>query len=1078
MFLYAIVLMILLTPGVWAQATFATIAGTVTDASGAVVPNISVTVTNQEMGIQKVVTSDDRGNYEATHLNPGAYSVTAQPTGFRKFEHRDIMLEALRTVRIDLRLELAGTGTEITVTGGTPVVETDASNLSDVKSSRQIRDLPLNILSTMSATGDSGVLNYVWLAPTGYAGKGFSMGGSHGTQAYFNVDGISSNSPAFGSQNYPAQPALDSIQEIRIDMVNNKAEFGEVANVTTITKSGGNQFHGGLSWMNSTSALTARSYFSPTKGQNILNDLGATLLGPIRRNRTFFLGTYGAQRQRTPAIVTPSLPTVNMRQGNFSELLALSPATIIKNPYTGQPFPGNIIPLSMLDASALKWQNRFFPLPNFGPPDLFVANFRAAYPQQFRHDQFDVRVDQYFSSKNTLYARVSYKRSEPVALDSGLPPDLTGYRVQIRNMRQAAVSDTWTITPRMVNEFKLGFVRQFNPREGILVGQELIDFLGIEGLPRQPADVRNIPNVRINGFQQVTQVAKAAPAENTFQVINQLTYLKGRHSIKGGGEFRPQQSNNLVAPQFGTYTFANRFSGFSYADFLLGLPQSSQRTTSRPSVAIQFWFLNGFLQDDFKVSQKLTLNYGVRYEYDSPAQDRFNMLANFDPVTGSIVVPTEQVLSAVNPLFPKNIPILTAAQAGYPTRTLRENDMNNLQPRFGFAYRPFAAMRTVLRGGYGIFNDDLTANVADALGGGPFGITENFTNDIVAGAPLLTFTRPFLGRGSLGAINVTGLARRIRNPYVQQWNFTLEQDLGFSTGLRISYIGTKSTNLLYGRNYNQPQPSSIPFSVSRRPYPLFQNIVLNENGGNHSYNALSTQVERRWLQGLSFQASWTWAKNLTDVEETGATEGGSTIENAYDRSRQRGDTIYNPRHRVITNVLWELPFGTGRPLAARPGLLNGLIGRWDLSVSFIAQTGQFLTPTFSGFDPSNTQTLGGVPDRIRDGNLPSDQRSIDHWFDTTAFVVPPSGRFGNAGWGILEGPGHQTLNVGLFKRIPITEKIRLRVQATFTNALNHPNFGNPALNISATGSAGTIRSQQSQDSAGPRSGLLGLRLEF
>ena len=527
------------------------------------------------------------------------------------------------------------------------------------------------------------------------------------------------------------------------------------------------------------------------------------------------------------------------------------------------------------------------------------------------------------------------------------------------------------------------------------------------------------------------------------------------------------------------YSFTNRFSGYSYSDFLLGLPQSTSRVYPRPSNASRLWFLSGFVQDDWKASSRLTLSLGLRYEYDAPPVDKFDTVSNFDPRTGSIVVPNETVRkSNVNPLFPASIPIVTAAQAGFPERSLRQGDKNNFQPRFGFAYRPFAGNKTVLRGGYGIYNDDLTADLFGQLYGGPFRVTESFTNSVTAGVPLLTFRQPFLGVGATGSVTMTGLVADLHNPFIEQWNLTVERALTGDTGVRISYIGTRGTSLIYGRNINQPRASSIAFNQNRRPYPLFQNITIRENGGTQIYHALSTQLSRRFSKGLSFEAAWTWAKTLTDTDEVGITEGGPTLEDAYNRRRERADAQYSPRHRLVTMLIWEIPAGMGRRWMNHGGAADWVFGGWQISATYNAQTGEFMTPAFSGSDPSNTQTIGGIPDRIGNGNLPAGERTPDRWFDASAFAAPPNGRFGNSGKNILESPGRQALNLGVFKSFHPTEKTSLRVQATFTNATNHPNFGYPNLGISAPASVGTIRSIQGRDSGGPRSGLLAVFFSF
>jgi hypothetical protein len=1007
------------------------------------------------------------------------YTVIASAAGFKKFEHRDILVETLRSVRIDLHLEVGDLAAEVTVTAGTPVVETESSTIADVKTAREMRDLPMNFLAS------SGLLTAMTsLVPTGYISLGakFAMGGARGTQLYYAVDGISANSPLFGVQNSFAEPSLGSVQEMRFDIVNNRAEFGQVTNATVITKSGQNSLHGRLIWINTTSAINARPYFSPSLAKNIINDGSTSIGGPIIHNKTFFFGTYEFLRQRQSAIITPNLPTAKMRRGDFSDLL---PGTIVRDPLSAStprdPFPGNIIPAVRFSPAAIKWQDMFFPQPNFGAPTLTVQNFRAAYPAGNRFDQFDVRVDHYFSSRNTFYSRLSYKRNEPTALDSGLPPELTGYRWQVRNGRLAAISDTWTISPNLINEFKAGFSRNSNPRGPTLKGQEIIDHLGIQGLPPQSNDINNIPVVNIQNFQTVGQAAGEIPTETTYQAIDQVTYIRGRHTIKTGFEWRPQQTNDYIFPQFGTYSFTNAFSGYSYSDFILGLPQTTQRTLPRSGQSTRYWSMNVFVQDDFKVSQRLTLNYGLRWDYDKPPVDKFDTVFNFDPRTGALVVPTDQVLkNNINPAFPKAIPIVTAAAAGFPTRPLRNSDRNNFQPRAGFAWQPFGARSMSLRGGYGIFIDDLTGDLFSRQYGGPFRVTESFTNTITNGVPVLTFNNPFLQLGVPGAVAIEALAVNIRNPYVQQWNLSFEKELKYSTAMRLSYIGTKGTQIIYRRNINQPVASTVAFNQNRRPYPLFQNINMNENGGNESYHALSTELHRRWSHGVSFQVSWTWAKNIADIDEQGNTEGGPVIENSFDRARERSDVQFNPRHRFVANAVWELPVGNSRKFLNVKGPADWILGGWQLSPVFILQGGEYLTPTFAATDPSGTNTIGGIPDRVGNGNLPSSQRTMAKWFDASAFLAPTtgSGRFGNSGKGIIVGPGRNVFNCALAKNLKPTERIAVRLQLQYQNVLNHPNWGNPNLGISTPATVGTITSMGTREGSGQRSGLLSVFVDF
>ncbi|MGH9341811.1 MAG: carboxypeptidase regulatory-like domain-containing protein [Acidobacteriota bacterium] len=1065
-----------------AQVTFGEITGTVSDDTGAVVPGVSVTVSNQATNVSRTVISGDRGNYRGTHLVPGSYSVSAELSGFKRFVHEDIDVGALETVRIDIQLEVGELATEVTVESGAPVVNSENPTIAQSRTFRELRDLPTNI------HGPAPLYKLTWLTPTAVQGGGSrrTFGGGRASTTHFYVDGASSNSPAFANQLGPLNPSFESLQEVRFEYVNARAEFSELGNVTAVTKSGGNEFHGTLFWNNIHSALSARPFFARTRGpidpqtgeelftQN--NQVGGSLGGPIVRDKAFFFFSYDYDRDSRPDVITPNLPTLKMREGDFSEL-----DIDIINPFTGEAFPNNNIPAEMLHPSSLAWQERFFPEPNFGPPDSFTDNFRGSFASLDELHQFVNRLDFNVFEKHGLYWRLMYNVRLPGNLEGGLPPDIIGFRRQRSTGAQMAVSDTWTLSPALINEFILSYGRRHADRRNLPVDpNQLIDMLGIQGLPEPPSDDFAPPDVRISGFHRVGIAGPTNYIEEIAQISDNLTWIKGRHTYKMGIAFVPQRYTSYRFGDGGRYDFKKTFTGFSYADFLLGLPQTTFVETERDTVYIRYYHLNWFFQDDFNLTPRLTLNYGIRWDYNSPQVDKFDVFSSFDPATGSVVVPSEASLAKVDPSFPEEIPILTADEAGFPGRGLRAGDKNNFAPRLGFAFRPFSNARSVVRGGYGIYYDDFTSGItANQIFSGPFTVERRFRNSIEGGEAVLTFDDPFLGQETMGAIQFRFTAPDVVNPYIQQWNLTLEQDIGFNTGLRLSYIGSKGTQLTFRRNTNQPPPSTEPFSNDRRPLPFFGELRMTDNGGNSSYNALSVNLERKMRGGLYFQTNWTWAKSLADVDDDGNVERGIIIENAFCRACERGNTRYSPRHRLIANLIWELPFGAGRRFSMGQGFLDHLLGGWKISSTFIGQTGQFLTPEFSGSDPSNTDTFGGRPDRIGDGNLPSDQRSIDGWFDAGAFVVPPNGRFGNAGAGIIVGPGRAVFDFGLFKRFQIGDESWLRVQATATNAWGNPSFDVPEMNISNPGSRATIDSIYSRsDFAGPREIMLGLRFEF
>lgn len=1079
----AVPVLLFLPPNcLFGQATFGTIVGRVRDTTGGIVPAATIRITNQFTNITRSVETDESGNYEVTHLNPGTYQIAAETPGFKRFIHQDVLLEALGRVRVDIRLEVGEVATEVTVTTGVPVVESETSTVSQVRSNRQMLDLPINIIGNVAP-----LYQLTVLTPTAYEGGGSrrSFGGGRGTQTFFNVDGVSSNSIVFGNQESNLQPPVESMQEMKVEFINNKAEFLSPGNLTVITRSGQNQFHGSLFWYNVHSGLSARSFFAPTRGaidpatgneifaqQNIP---GGSLGGPIIRDKAFFFVAYENNYDTTPQPVSVNVPTAAMRQGDFSALSAA-----IRDPFTGQPFPGNIIPSQLHHGASLRAQERLYPLPNFGAPNLTVANFRGSFDQLRRVDKINTRVDYLFSDRHTVYARFGFTRNISDSLASGfLPADfIGGHHRTLNRAPQGTISSTYTISPNLINEAKFGVARHWVTTGGPVPGQELVDLIGIQGLVPQPPDERAAPDIRIAGFRTVSWGGDNRRVANTFQFINQLTWIRGRHTVKTGFEYRPMQYNGPMRPSFGRYDFSNRNTGHAYADFLTGVPTTTQREQQRPLLYSRFRTTSAFIQDDFRISPRLTLNLGLRYDYNTPAFDKFDVLSSFDPRTGSVVIPSADPLPLIHPLFPSEVPITIGNQAGF-SRGLREPDRNNFLPRFGFAYRPFGNSMTVVRGGYGIFIDELTADILCAFlcRHGPFNFNEGFTNAIQGGVPLLTFERPFLDFGTrLGALDVRGIAQDLRNAYMQQWNFTIERHLGFNTGLRVTYLGTKTTGITYRRNINQPWPSALPFHQQGRPFPLYRNILFAEGAGNQIHNSLAVNVERRMVRGFYFQTAYTLSKNLTDTED--ASEGGPTLENAYNRRGWRGDSQFVPRHRFIGNLIWELPVGRGRQLLNRPGPVDWILGGWQISSTYVAQTGEYLTPRFSGADPSNTDNFGGVADRIGNGNLPSSQRTIEGWFDASAFALPPNGRFGNGGRGVIIGPGRQSVNLGVFKSFHITERSTIRVQGTATNALNRPVFGNPNLDISVPAAVGRIQSVQTRDFGGPREVMLGVRFDF
>ena len=1071
-----------------AQNTVGTIVGSVLTADGSALPGATVTVMNEGTHASQMVTSDSHGEYAAAALNPGTYTVSVTAPGFSTFKTTGIVVQSQQTVRTDMPLKVGAVGDQIVVTGGAPVIEAEMPSISTTVTSDEINETSSNLLGTKDSTGDSGLEEYIALLPTGHEGSGsqWSMAGSTAGEAYYNVDGISSNSTLYGNADGPAFPSYDIIQEVKYDAVDNKAEMGQLLNVTVITKSGTDHLHGSIFEHFGNQDLQAQSYFSATNPPYTDNDFGGGVGGPIVRGKYYYSAAYEGLRNNQPLAINPNVPTLSFRGGDFSQLLLQTTPVTVKNPYTGVAFPGNKItpgsaPLETSQSLAAQmWQTMFYPAPNYGTPTLTTSNYRQTVPQSIYSNRFDLRFDANLAPKNSAFVRFTYNRASPEILDSGYPPAETGYRIQVRKTFSGVLSDTWIITPTLVNVAKVGAEWSNNNFHPLLTGQSIVNQLGIQGFPVAPPSATGFPALTISGTTAVGQVGPANGTEQNNQIIDQITYQRGSHTIKGGVEYRPQLGTQPYFPSYGTFTFNGTETGYAYADFLLGLPQATTYTFDRPTEYARQYFLSGFVQDDWRARPNLMLSFGLRYDFDSAPVDKYNTVSTFDPATGSIVVPSATSYQPyLIPGFPTNaIPIVSAQSAGFPSRSLRSAFKAGFFPRFGFALN--LNPKTVIRGGYGIYNDDLTVDLFNDLYQAPYGGTISFTNSFTAGNPAITLTNPInstVQSSLLGAITLTGIDKSVRNPYVQQWNLTIERDLGFSTGIRLSYIGSQTSDLLYGRNLNQVQASTTPFTQARTPFPAFKKITQESNGGTQSYNAVTAEVNRHMSHGLLFEAAVTLAKNLTDDPSTSDAENGVVAEDTYNFFRQYGNEQYTPRIQFVSNLLYSLPFGPGHLFLGRDNLYSKILGGWQLSAAYLANTGNFLTPTFSGqFDPTNINAFAGSVSRGTGSSAAIGKQSITNWFNPGAYAIPAAGTFGNAGYGILKGPDSQVLNAALFKSFPLVRETSVEFSGSFSNVLNHPNFGNPDVVINDP-NVGKITSVQGY-MFGPRAGLVSVRLKF
>lgn len=1046
-----------------AQSPLGAVTGLATDPSQAPIPEAKITLISLETGVQREGATNASGVYLFPNLPPGRYKLTAQARGFRNLETEEFPLAAYRTFRQDLRFDLLAAATEVTVTeSASSVIQVESPAINTALSSKQILELPTNLRSVYNNAGDSGLLFIMMpltipgIVQVG-AGAAWLVPGSGANGVRVKVDGIETNFGNFGGPDPVSQPSMESVEEFTANVNSNRAEFSGVGNITSVTRSGGNQFHGSLFWFLRNSALDARNSFATVKPFQNIHNFGASGGGPLRKDKTFFYLTYDATRGSRAYIIAPNVPAVAQRQGDFSAF------GVVRDPLNNQPFAGNRIPAARLSPQALRAQDLFFPIPNFGPPTLTAGNYRASFNGGESHYLLEARLDHNFNSSNSGFFRYQHKNHDYKipGVRTDLPPSSVGTSTNLRNTHFFTVGAVSTLSPNMFNEFRGGVVVLSSKSDSDVKGQTAIEQIGIRGLPPR-VGINGVPNIAIAGFSTVRQALLNPVNDGHWQISDNLTWTRGKHAMKTGFEVVHWFVNRhmpVEAAVFGSFAFTSRFSNQAYGDFLLGLPNTVTRVDPYPAQYSRWNNLSFYWQDDFKASPKLTLSYGLRYEYNQAITVRDDNIYSFDPASGAVVLPSANARRLLSPAFPADIPVVTADSIGLP-RSLRNGDKNNLAPRFGFSRQLGPDGKTVLRGGWGFYYSPLSGAVTGALASGPYSLASTYNNNIVGGRPVLTLEQPFSASSIPGTLNLNSISPRLLNSYVMQYSLSLERELTRDTGVRVSYIGSRGNQLIYGRNLNQPPASTGP---ARRPYTRFNNISFSDNGAYSSYSGLQAQVTRRFAKGFQYMAAWTWAKQISEVDDTGSADTNTSIEDAYNRRRDRADVYSVPRHQWTNQALYELPF-------------SGMIGGgWQLNALLNISTGNYLNPQFAGPDSSNTFNFGGRPDVVRAVEYP---RTSAAWYNRAAFGVPPNGRFGNAGRNIIEGPGYVVLNCGVMKSLRFEKIGALQVGASFQNLLNHTNLGQPNMTVTAA-QGGAITSTHIFPPAGsPRTGMISLRWTY
>ncbi|HXA08164.1 MAG TPA: carboxypeptidase-like regulatory domain-containing protein [Bryobacteraceae bacterium] len=1069
-----------------AQTTSGAVVGTVTDPSGAVIGGASITVTNVDTSISVKATTDASGEYVVTPLSVGHYSVTVEATGFKRSIRTDITLNVQDRLRVDAKLEVGAVTDTVEVAAAAPMLETDTSYLGEVVDSQRIVDLPLNgRFFTRLAVLTAGTTPTVHGARDENTG-GFSSNGVRPYQNNFLLDGVDNNSLSedlVSQQSFVIGPPPDAIAEFKVQTNSMSAEFGRsggaVLNVTI--KSGTNALHGTAYEFLRNSTLDAKNFFdSPTnpippfKQNQFGFSVGAPVLIPKLfngKNRTFFFFDYQGTRIRTGQTFLATVPPDSWRTGNFSGYNQIfDPATTVTDANgntTRQPFSGNQIPLSRFNPIAAKLLS-MFPEPNvagltsaFGVSNNYLSN--PVEPNDT--NQFDLRIDHRISESDSIFGRFSY--SNNIDNPPGpIPPPLDAASFSSGNFlnrpRNLVITETHIFSPRIVNELRLGYSRNRSERLQFDANENLSAQLGIPGVPFSTNN-GGLPQFGVSGLNNFgsSEYQPTVETQEVYHIIDSVSIIRGRHTLKIGAELKPRVNFSILQPPVprGAFSFTGQFTndpnnvsntGLGSADFLLGIVQQAQISSfindmfQQPG---QFYYV----QDDFKVSKKLTLNLGLRYEFVVHAMEKYNAEANFNIATNTL-----DIAGGRQDALPPNWYPQIAVNRNAP-RSLVPNQKHDFGPRVGFAYNMFK--NTVIRGGYGIFYSSYEAGPLSIPNPGnnpPFFEQANYNsvsaiqpnaivNNLSQGFPLDALSNPSLP-------SVFALDPRFSNPYVQHWQLSVQQELGWNTVWEVAYAGSKGTRLYEFRQANPVTPTSDPNAnyANLRPRPYLGDFSLWCSCNSSTYHSLQTKIEKRFSNDLSFLTAFTYGKSIDEVSTASlGFHGGGYARNWNHPEWEKGPSDFDQKFRFVNSVTYILPIGKGkRLLGGLNGVGNALLGGWELQGIQSATSGVPLTINASIGESNTNGDSEERPNRVAGVPLYPSSQDASLWFNPAAFTATAFGTLGNAGRNIIYSAPQVSIDSSLFKDFAIRERIKVQFRSEFFNMLNHPNFRANSLNTS------------------------------
>lgn len=1006
---------------VLAQSTTGEIAGTVTDPTGAAVPGVRITFANENTGEVKVVESGATGDYLATQLQVGTYQASVQSDGFRTVERPGIALSALQSLRVDFVLELGQVTETVTITSQAPQVDTRSTQIGMTVDDRRIKDLPLNGRNPLDLVRlVPGVQRVSTTIRPSFGQQNMNINGGRHFSVNYLLDG--------GSMSYFHRgqglilPPPDAVQEFRVSTTGVTAEHGRGFSViSAVTRSGTNEFHGSVWHFLRNDALDARNFFSRTVPKLRFNQFGGTIGGPIARDKSFFQFTYQGQRIREDRLRTAFPATADERVGNFSG------ADPITDADTGNPFPGNIVPASKLDPVAKFMLDGWVPL-----PDRPNGSFVTQVSQPSDDNQYLTRIDHNLTDRHKINFRLFYDHNQ--GADPLRNADFVDYgpNPRFNRMQTYTLEDNYLITPTFVNTIRLTYTR-FNYQESIPFDDDLADF-GASDFNHAGGVVKSRPLVQITNRFRLGPGRHRQRLSQNYALSWNMSWVKGNHNFKWGLDTQRNQflyrDNRATGSE---WQFTGNRTGLPMADFVTG---RARRVRQASPIEFDHRYIQSgiFFQDSFKIHRNVTMTVGVRNEFYPRWEEQQNQQTAMVPGATSSFIPDA----------PDGLIWLSDSQFPY------QDNLVNIAPRFGVAWDVFGNGRTSVRTGYGVSYDPLTAEMAGGVQAlQPFGASVDLNEPFALSAPFRGTLNPFPFIFDPASPNFVfpvtipkGFAVGLRNPYMQTYNLTLQQQVTDNLMVEIAYVGNVGRNLTYNREQNMAiygEGSTARNTDARRIYQGYGSIGELNSGASSSYNSLQLQIQRRFSRGLTFQTAYTYGRAIDEVLTSSAfatvTQNG--LQNPNDRSAERGRGDFDIQQRLVGSFLYEIP--------APRGFMSHVLGGWELGSIITMQEGRPFHVD-AGRDRSLTAVRHDRSQIVGNPALPSNRsrgEKILHWFDAGAFALAPEGSFGNSGRNNLQGPGLFNLDVSLRKKFSINERHSVDFRVDFFNLPNNPNFGTP-----------------------------------